>query len=562
MSHTGVGVFIHQLFPLGAFGPRQWGLAELRRMFHWLRQLGYTDAIFNPFSIFRVEEKNRTILETGALFQSGLTAKPPFVAGMAHDPTDRYLGTSEGLARAERFRDSLRAAQEAGLRPWLNLLTTLGAPEFAANHPELSAIDGCELFKEGVGLCPSKPAALAHLLEFYRRQIEYFDAAHGYLLWMRDPGGCRCRLCTPQPAMLARVSNSYFQMIRQLRPQSPVAFAAWHINLSEVSELAKLLDPSLLVFESPRIHAMDVPLTAFESRVRTWQSAGRCVESWVEVQENPTSLLPSIYPKRVAETVDRIRRAGIGRIWVASTMTPYLFPLHLWMTPKCFLDARPPADLAAEFLRATFGEEAVAAGQHFLQSTEVAFNLSQAASTRDLGFLNLFVVTMPNRLLPECAMQTGVPSQARRDLEDADAAAQKALSAAGVFAEQIRQFHPLEANIVTVSAEVFAYRIRMRYAKLDVLDALYRGDGDAAVTAWQAVQQACDQMVETARSAPNTDVLVNHWRRLKLLPARLRALAALLPELAERKRFRPINQPLLMTDLYGKSDVCGDSTGE
>ena len=71
---------------------------------------------------------------------------------------------------------------------------------------------------------------------------------------------------------------------------------------------------------------------------------------------------------------------------------------------------------------------------------------------------------LPNRLLPECALQKGVAPQARRDLKEADAAAQKALAATAVF--------------------------------------------------------------------------------------------------AERKRFRPINQPLLMTDLYGKNNVYGDPTAE
>lgn len=562
MTHTGVGVFIHQMFPLGAFGPRQWSLGELRRMFRWLRQLGYTDAIFSPVGIFRAEDEEHTILEAGALFQSGLGEKPPFTPATAYDPADRYLGTPDGLARAERFRDSLRAAKEAGLRPWFNILTTLGAPAFAEDHPELSAIDGCETFYEGIGLCPSKPAALDHLLAFYQRQIEYFDAAHGYVLWMRDPSGCRCGLCTPQPAMMVRLCNAYIQTIRQSRPQAPIAFGAWQINLSEVPELARQLDPSLLIFESPRIHAMDVRLEAFESRVEIWQSQNRRVESWLEVQENPTTLLPSIYPKRVADTVERIKRVGMGRIWVASTMTPYLFPLHLWMAPKLFADDRSPADLAAEFLRNTYGEESVPAGLHFLQTAETAFELSQAPSSRETGFLNLFVVTLPNRLLPECAIQTGVAPQARHDMEQADAAAQKALAAAAVFAEQIQQFHPLEANIIAASAEVFAHRIRMRLAKLDVLDALHRGDGDAAVSAWQVVQRACDRMVEAAQDAPNTDVLANHWRRLNLLPARLRALAALLPELADRKRFRSIRQPLLMTECYGKNSVYGNPTAE
>lgn len=561
-EHTGTGILISQLFGLGAFGPRQWSLGEHRRMFCWLRRLGYTDALFWPWSILREEEADRTILESAALFQSGLGGRPLFVPGTAYDPGDSYLGTPEGLARAQQFRDSLRAAKEAGLRPWLGIPTTLAAPGFAERHPELAAVDGCEFFLEGVGLCPSKPAALEHLLEFYRRQIEYFDAVEGYVLIMRDPSGCRCRLCMPQAAMMARVSNSYVRMIHQARPQAPTAFGAWHVNLSEVSELAQQLDPALWIMESPRIHAMDVPIDIFDCHLKIWQTHGRRVESWLEVQENPTSLLPSIYPDRVGSAVDRIKRAGIERVWAASTMTPYLFPLHLWMTPKLFAGAASPAELAADFLRNAYGEGAVSAGLRYVRATEAAFALSQAPSSRETGFLNLFVVTFPNRLLPECAMQKGVSPQARLDLEQADAAAQQAQAAANAFAEQIQYFHPLDASMMAASAEVFAHRTRMRLAKLDVLDALHRGDANVACAAWPAVQQACDQMIEAAHNAPNTDVLANHWRRLNLLPARLRALGSLLPELAERRRFRPIRQPLLMADMYGKDNVHGDSTSQ
>ncbi|MBI4581374.1 MAG: hypothetical protein HY718_16855, partial [Planctomycetes bacterium] len=389
------GIIIHQIFPFGAFGPRQWSESELRRLMRWLKTLGYADVLFIPWGIYRAEDGPLTILEQGALYQSGLMAAPAFEPGQLYAPEDPFLGTRDGLRRAETLRITARAAREFGLRPWLALMTTLGAPGFTREHPELAAVNGIDLFNEGVGLCPSQPAARQHLLDLYEQQVRYFDAAAGFVLWQRDPGGCRCDRCMPQARMMGDLGNAFLAMIRRHRREEPVAFSAWHVNLAEVPDLARTLDPCLLIFESPRIHAADVSLDIFEERVKAWQVQGRQVESWLEVQENPTSLLPSVYPERMAEAVRRIQRLELARVWVSATQNPYLFPLHLWLTPRLWAEPADAGRLTAKFLRSTYGDYAVESGLDYAQATERAFDLTQALSTRAAGFLNLFVVTSP-----------------------------------------------------------------------------------------------------------------------------------------------------------------------
>ena len=85
---------------------------------------------------------------------------------------------------------------------------------------------------------------------------------------------------------------------------------------------------------------------------------------------------------------------------------------------------------------------------------------------------------------------------------------------------------------------------------------LWNGEGDVeeAVSAWANVEEAAGQVVVACRNVPNTDLLADHWRRLALLPERLRSLRKLLPELAERKGFRDIVQRLEMREVYEKKE--------
>jgi len=543
-----IGIFIQQSFPFGAFGPRQWSLDEMGRLFRWLRTMGYDAASFMLLPILRQESCERTILEQGGMYHAGLIAPPPFEPGFLHCPADRYLGTPEGLARAAFCREQFRLCRESGLKVWQMVTMTLGAPGYLEDHPELAAVVGSETFCEGTAYCPSRPKGLEHLLEFHRTQIEYLEP-DGVILFPRDPGGCGCSLCQPQGEAIARTSRAFCQMIRSAWPDMPLVFLSWHIKDHEAPQIAAELPKDVRVFESPRIHALDVPAEEYDRRVRTWREHGRRVGGWLETQENPTALLPTVYPRRVAATIERMKELGVQDLWQTSMQNPYLFPLNFWMTPKLWTGATLDA-LVREFLERSFGSDALDAGLAWVEATERAWDKVQTLTQYGAGFLGLFVVTYPERLLPEKMIRDGVPETVRTEVVEAMEAAARANEAAQQLADQIRTFHALEANAIAVSAEVFMHRVAMRRAKLDVLDALHAGDADRAITAWPAVRDACQRMVAAARSVPNTEVLVHHWRRLGLLPDRLRTLEQHLRELAERKTFRPVHQPLFMGELY------------
>ena len=247
-----------------------------------------------------------------------------------------------------------------------------------------------------------------------------------------------------------------------------------------------------------------------------------------------------------------MKELGIRDLWQTSTQNPYLFPLNFWMTPKLWDGESELEPLLRKYLAESYGPGCVESGLRYLETMERAWEMVQRETHYQAGFLGLFVMTFPNRMLPEKMMRQGVPEGIRKDLAEAESLAERALKAAEEFSESLHEFHALEANILTVSAEVFYHRVKMRAGKVPVLDALHRGDGKEAVRAWGQVQRACEDMVAAARSAPNTDVLVKHWRRFELLPARMKALAQHLPELAEKKSFRPILQPLYIGNLYGE----------
>ena len=546
------GIFVQQAFPFAAYGPRQWSVDEMRCLFRWLKQMGYGRVYLKTLPIWLHEDDEHTILEMGGLFHSGTGLPPSFAPSMIYCPDDNFLGTPEGLANAERFRGQMQAAREEGLQVWTGLSATLGAPQFAREHPELACVKGTDNFVEGISLCPSKPEALEHVLGFWRRHIEHCGPVEGVLLWMRDAGGCMCRMCQPQDETMARLANQYYDMLQELQPGVTVVFMSWHVAVHEVEKLAARLHPAMHIFEAPRIHAMDVPIEQFVGRIERWKQQGRHVEGWVEIQENPTALLPSVYPKRLERTIARMRQMDLKGLWGTAAMTPYVFPLHHWLMPRLWEGDRPLDELLREWLTESFSADSVDAGMEYLQTTEAAWESTHGVPFWEAGFLGLFVVSFPDRMLPERCMQEGVSDELRDRIESASQKAQAALAAANKFADCVRLYHTQEANTIGASARVLAHRIEMRRAKLPVLDAIHAGDINAAVSAWSGVEEACRKMVAAAHDAPNTDALAKHWRRLDLLPDRLTTLALHLAELCETKAFRPIRQKLYWGEVYKK----------
>ena len=548
------GIFVQQHFNFGPLGPRDWSLDEMRRLFSWLKDLGYDTLAFPLLTVIREPSGEFNVYEQASLYHSVLGAPGSFAAGSAYGPSDRYLGTPKGLARAELLRDQMRLARQMGFSTSLVLWANIAAPQFAEEHPELAAVASSDIYLEGTALCPSREESLEHLLAFYTEQVRYFDAADGYVLHLRDPGGCTCERCTPQGRMFEKLIGAYHAMIRSQRPDSDIALYAWHMNLPEVAHLAANLPEDITIFETRRIHAMDVSFDDFGQRVNEWKKHGRRLAAWFQIQENPTALFPSVYPRRIQESVKVARELGFDGFWGGATQTPYLFPLHFWLLPQLLESGDDLETLLRRFLAESFGQESVEAGLRYLDLTERTWDKAQAESQWRAGLIQLTVNAFAFRLLPEESIVNGVPEETRRDLQAAADLALEAWQAAEAFASSMRRFHAQDANIIVNSAQVLYHRIRMRCNKLPVLDALHAGDGDEAVRRWRDVQEECDRMIAAARNAPNTDILLKHWRRFDLLPKRLETVAQHLPELAERKRYRPIRQPVSYKEHYDLTD--------
>ncbi len=545
------GIYIQQSFPFGAFGCRQWSLSEMKRLLRWLKSLGYNRVIFGPWPTYAEEVEGYNVLETGALMNSGLRGAAPLRPGNRYCPGDRYLGTKEGLENAAQLRDAMAYARDIGLGPWISFAGTIGPPQFCEEHPELlSAAPDSNVFLEGLGLCPSKPKALQFLLKYNEEQIRYLDSLEGVAMFLRDAGGCHCAACQPQDQALPKLASTYHTMIKGVSPELQAALISWHIHISEVPTLAAKLPPDMLIFEAPRIHAIDVPQSEFVERVKRWQESGRRVEGWIEVQENPTALLPTVYPDRLSNMIGLMKDLGLSGLWGTATQNPYLFPLNIWMAMRLWNGCKPAEALITDYFTESFGKGSVEPGRRYLTEMEKAWDLAQGESQREAGFLKIFVLSLPRRMLPEKCIQEGVPEAFRSDSGKAVAHARRALEAAEDMADAIREFHALDANTIVAGAEVFYWMVRMRDEKIPVLDALHRGDVEEAARGWKVVERAAEEVVAACRNAPNTDVLADHWRRLSLLPERVRSLRKLLPELAERKRFQQAVRPHEMRETY------------
>jgi hypothetical protein len=291
-----------------------------------------------------------------------------------------------------------------------------------------------------------------------------------------------------------------------------------------------------------------VPREQDVARINAWKAEGFYLEGMMAVVENPTAMLPSVYPRRIDRALKFSREMDLKGLFVGSTLNPYLFPMHWWLLPKLWREEASVDDLVRRYFRESFGSASVEPGLVWADAMERALDLAQAPSQREAGFQKMLVINFAARMLPEKCMRDGVPESFRRDSAEAVRCARAALVAAEQLGDAMREFHALDANTIVVGTEVFTHYLEMRAAKVPVLDAIHEGDAARAVQAFAAVETACREMVECCRNSPNTDILATHWRRLELLPARLAAIKRLLPELAEKKCFRSVLMPLEMTE--------------
>ena len=542
-----VGIFYQAFFPFGAFGPRDWSLSEHKRAFRWLRDLGYTDVAFAALPIHKIEPDQWTMLEEYHLHHSALGMRPPHTHGCLYSEQDEFLCRPEVKAKWDTISDGLRYARDLGLRVGWLVWSNIAGVAFAREHPEYMATGGTDLWLEGLTLCPSHPEVMDYLASFMSEQYERLDFVDQFMVISRDPGGCECPRCQPQTEIISRMFNFHTDLIAEHRPGAAVNFFSWHIHNAEVPAIAANLPRQTVIYEAPRIHANDNPPELYEQRIDLWRKAGFNVESWVEIQENPTALLPSIYPGRIAAISKVTAKHAMTGTWATSTQNPYLIPLHMAIFPKIM---RHPDEnhetLVADYFRNAYGDDAVEPALTWARLYEQALDAIQSLAIYEAGFIGLFVTFWGHNLLPAKAIEAGVSDDAVAAMNEAKQAAESAYEAAEQFADTIRRYHAQDANIIAASAEFFALRVALRAGKAPVIQALHEGDAKAAVDAWKPLIDLCEQMVAAARNAPNTDVLLHHWRKFETWPDRMRVLAEQFPELAVNKRCAEISPAIIV----------------
>lgn len=543
-----LAVLLHDHLDFGPFGLQNWSQSEMKRLLRWFKHLGFERALFLAWPYHADEADGFNLLELCGLYVSGIRPRAGFRPGNWYDPSDRYLGAEAGLARAHRMKALMRYARDIGLEPWVQVNATHGSPQFCEEHPELLAVDAFEFTSEGMTLCPSKPAAMEHLLARNAELFKFLDDTAGVYLSFRDGGGCCCTQCTSQSQALNLLATEFFNLIRRIHPKVPVIFLSHHVHVSEVRDIANTLPEGMWVAEVMRTQSIDVPREQEIERIKLWQAAERRVEGGIAVQENQSALLPSIFPNRIDRAIALSHEMKLQGMCVGSPLNPYVFPMHWWLVTKLWRREGAVDDLVRRYFAESFGSASVEPGMRWARAMEGALDLAQAQSQRDAGFQKMLVINFAARMLPEKCMQNGVPEQFRRDMNDAVRLAREALAAGEDFCEVMREYHALDANSIIAGTEVFTHYLEMRQAKIPVLDALHDGDAPRAVTAFAKVEQACREMVDCCRNSPNTDMLARHWRRLEVLPEKLGSLKRLLPELAEKKRFRSVLMPLEMAD--------------
>ena len=64
------GIFVPQHFNFGPLGPRDWSLDEMRRLFSWLKDLGYDTLDFPLLTVIREPSGEFNVYEQASLYHS------------------------------------------------------------------------------------------------------------------------------------------------------------------------------------------------------------------------------------------------------------------------------------------------------------------------------------------------------------------------------------------------------------------------------------------------------------------------------------------------------------
>lgn len=536
-----IGVFLHSHFSLPGWGQREMGFAGWKGLIDWALAEG-----FNACALFlhpqrRAEDPFWTYAEGRRLYHSLLSPRPKFLPGDVYYPKDPLLATPASQRNQELRQQAVRYAAEHGLRPYVGLLISLGSPTFAAEHPECQAVHGSDFCQEGLALSPMHPDAVDHLLDFWGTAIDAHPEAAGYCLWHSDPGVGDAVECLQSPERFVDFIRRFYDLIRTRRPEAEIVLGGWGLKEEIIPIMVKLLPKDIIITEPPNIHHLLRPAEEHVRRMRLWKDGGFRVQPWTEIQENPTVMLPACYPRRIEKTMRLAQEIGVHDFWAASSFYTYVFTLNHHVVSQLARFPEKTADqIAEEFLVGAWGREALPAAIDYMRALEDVWTYLYVSSQHQAGFNWPWHMVFAAGLFPPKLMKEPIPSRLVEDVEMAIQSAQRALAAAQRMSSTTWVHHPLETNVALVSAELLVQRAQFRKAKFPVLEAIREGDLSGAVKAFEELTRLAGLMVETAASAPNTNLLNTHWTKLQWLPEKLEAVKHHLPELVCRKEIRGI----------------------
>lgn len=534
-----LGVFLHCIFPLPGFNQRDMGFSGWKGLIDHFRAMEYNACALSLFPQLREPDADWTLPEARRLYHSLIRTRPLFQAGDIYDRSDPVLATPAVERRQVVRQQVVEYAADAGLAPHLFLPVALGSPSLARERPDLLAPHAGDFCNEGYVFAHDNPEAVDHLLQFWARVVDNYPRVKGFILWHADPGVGDAGKITENPEPFADFLRDFAAMLRTKRPDAVITLPGWGLDDSIVEFMSNALPPDLVITEPPLIHSRARSADMHTRRIRLWQKAGRRVQQWLEVQENPTVMLPACYPRRIDETIRLAREEGVTDLWSASSFYTYVFTPHFRLAAERFKD--PGKDLQ-EILDASFrdalGDECLNDARAWTEAMESLWTNFYTDELSEAGFNWPFHMVYPGGLFPQALMREPIPQGVRDSIEATVLAAENAWAAAQRMAEATTINHPLETNVILVSTELLLLRARFRQAKIPVLEAIRRGDLKGASEVFGELSNLAQLLTETAACAPNTHVLNTHWTKLSLLPEKLDTIRRHLPELVEAKSIR------------------------
>jgi len=532
-----IGLLFHPNFPYAGVGLAYWSGSGWRDLVDWSASLGFTSVHFIPLVLQPEDPGDYGLNELQRLYHAGIAKEPPRGPGWVFSEEDRYLNNPECRRKAQIVRQAFSYAASLGLKTGTIIPLNVGFPEFAWAHPELHAVEASDYCVEGLTLCPSKPETIVHMRKVWEHMITGYGRLDTVHLWPKDFGGCTCNECMPYGKTMARLARQAYDLIREKSPGTDVVFVSWHVVNEEIPDLIAGLPRDVIIKEAPRIHANDYPLDRYFERVRMWREAGFRVESWVEIQENPTTPLPAVYPERIGRMVKRLQKEGVTSSTATAAQVPYVFPINFYVYTQLLKNPEMEVpDAVDTYLVTPFGKDALEEARAVVRAYEKSWDYLMAPSMTSGGFQWAFTRYFTFEHLPAKAIEKPLAEDTRADINRAVKACQEAVAASEALAAKVRPFQSMETNVLTASARVMLARGRMRKAKVPVLDALREGDAARA-----------------AGDAPNTFGMLDHYTKLLDWPDRLRALERQFSEVAVTKGFRDITRYLRLAEKWSNN---------